>query len=281
MSVAGAYRRLPSPLRRAAKSAVLRADAAVHRRLGRHLAVSAMGEAEDDVFLDELYQRALGRPIDPEGLRTFGAMLAAGESRVSVILEVARSDECVNRLLSDRFALPSLVELRPDRFPTEPTRDGAKLIPVYVAETAEDFDWIERGVLDHGYYEKPGIWSLGVDLDKQVMAECLAAFAPTLGLEMGCASGAVLQCLAAQGVVSEGVEISSMAIARAASEVRPRIHHGDVLDLDLAPDYDLVFGLDIFEHLNPNRLDTYLSRLRDLLVPGGFLFANVPAYGTD
>jgi hypothetical protein len=51
--------------------------------------------------------------------------------------------------------------------------------------------------------------------------------------------------------------------------------------LDLPTDYDLVFGLDVFEHLNPNRLAEYCRVLRARVHPGGWLFANIPAFGHD
>ena len=89
------------------------------------------------------------------------------------------------------------------------------MIPVFEAETAADIDWLERAIIDYGYYEKPGVWVLDVDADKRVVAEIIAAFAPARALELGCAAGAVLQCLLDYGVVAEGVEISAMAIARA------------------------------------------------------------------
>jgi hypothetical protein len=73
-----------------------------------------------------------------------------------------------------------------------------------------------------------------------------------------------------------------MAIARAPARVRPHIHHGDLLSLDLdAAAYDLIFGLDVFEHLNPNRLDAYIARLAHLLADEAFVFCNVPAFGDD
>jgi hypothetical protein len=31
-------------------------------------------------------------------------------------------------------------------------------------------------ILSHAYYEQPGVWNLGVDFDKRVMAEIVAAF---------------------------------------------------------------------------------------------------------
>ena len=67
----------------------------------------------------------------------------------------------------------------------------------------------------------------------------------------------------------------------AASRRPDRIHQGDLLTLPLAGPFDLVYGLDIFEHLNPNRLDDYLARVAALLADGGYLYAALPAFGDD
>ena len=144
-----------------------------------------------------------------------------------------------------------------------------------------DFDWIERMILTHGYYEHEGVWDLALGPDKQAMAEIMAAFGPGRSLEIGCASGAVLHYLAGLDVLGEGVEISRMAVERASPDVRARIHQGDLLTLPLAGPYDLVYGLDVFEHLNPNRLDQYLARISALLADGGYLYAGLPAFGED
>jgi len=48
-----------------------------------------------------------------------------------------------------------------------------------------------------------------------------------------------------------------------------------------AADYDMVFGLDVFEHLNPNRIDVYLARLASITRPDAYLFCNIPAFGPD
>jgi hypothetical protein len=154
-------------------------------------------------------------------------------------------------------------------------------ILVFERETAADSDWLEQAILTNGYYEKPGVWVLEVDFDKRLVAEMLAAFAPGAALELGCAAGAVLECLQDLGVEAEGIDISAMALERASERVRPRIHQGDILTLDLPRRYDLLFGLDVFEHLNPNKLDAYLARLAAVTSDDAFLFCNIPAFGED
>jgi hypothetical protein len=152
---------------------------------------------------------------------------------------------------------------------------------VFEMETPADSDWLEQAILTNGYYEKPGVWVLEVDFDKRLVAEMLAAFAPAAGLELGCAAGAVLECLQDLGVESEGIDISAMALERASDRVKPRIHLGDILTIDLPKKYDLLFGLDVFEHLNPNKLEAYLARLAAVTSDDAFLFCNIPAFGED
>jgi hypothetical protein len=140
---------------------------------------------------------------------------------------------------------------------------------------------MEDAILEHGYYEKPGIWSLVVDDDKRRMSMLLATFRPGRALEIGCSSGAVMQGLLAAGVECDGLEISRMAIQRADPAVRPHIHRADLLDASLADEYDLIYGLDVLEHLNPNRFGRYLVRLRELVTDTGFVYVNSPAFGLD
>jgi SAM-dependent methyltransferase len=254
-------------------------------RLLRRLAARLSPVLQSDTaFIEAAYVEILGRPADQDGLDHYRRLLADGLGRTAVLLSLMRSDE-FRRTLSpaDPAGIPSLIAERPDRYRQTVDRSNGQTITVFDVESPADVDWLERAILDNGYYEQPGVWTLGVDTDKRVIAEIIAAFAPARALELGCAAGAALECLADLGVTGvEGVEISRMAIARAPGRVRPRIHEGDVLSLALPPAaYDVVFGLDVFEHLNPNRLDAYLARLAELTAPGGWLFCNVPAFGAD
>ena len=237
--------------------------------------------ASDTAFIETAYYEILGRRPDLDGLNHYRRVLRDGLGRTAMLLEILRSEEFRSKLEKSAAALrlPDLRQQRPERYASAIDRTNTQRIPVFDVESLSDFDWLESAIIDNGYYENPGVWVLDVDADKRVVAEMIAAFAPTRPLELGCAAGAVLECLQDAGIAAEGVEISSMAIARASPRVRERIHQGDVLTLALGRDYDMVFGLDVFEHLNPNRMDEYLSRLDQITTPGAFAFCNIPAFG--
>jgi hypothetical protein len=235
----------------------------------------------DTSFIEAAYLEILGRPADQDGLDHYRRVLREGLGRTAVLLSLMRSAEFTSTLQQQAPALPDLRALRPDRYRTAIDRTNGLSIPVFVAQSAADFDWLEAAILEHGYYEKPGVWNLGVDADKRVVAEIIASFAPQQPIELGCAAGAVLECLLEYGVTAEGVEISSAAIDKASARVRSRIHQGDLLSLELDGGYDMMFGLDVFEHLNPNRLDRYVQRLASIARDGAWFFCNIPAFGED
>lgn len=251
------------------------------RRLRRWVARWEIAFLSDRTFLERAYREILGREIDQDGYDYYAKALREGHSRTAVLLGLVRSDEFTSRLAPPAPAIKAIRPFRTTQYADDEDRLNRTPVAVFTVREDADFDWLERMILENGYYERPGVWNFGIDTDKRVMAEILAAFGPQRALELGCASGAVVLCLHELGVAAEGVEISRLALERARPEIRGRIHAGDLLELALPGPYDLVFGLDIFEHLNPNRLDAYLARLVELMGPGGYLFANVPAFGDD
>jgi SAM-dependent methyltransferase len=100
-------------------------------------------------------------------------------------------------------------------------------------------------------------------------------------LELGCASGGVLAGLVERGIRATGIDVSEHARDLAPAAVREHIVLGDLVALDLPSGYDAVVGLDVFEHLNPNRVPTYLARLAALTREAGWCVANIPAFGDD
>jgi hypothetical protein len=239
--------------------------------------------SSDTAFIETAYYEILGRPPDVDGLNHYRHVLEDGMGRTAVLLEIIRSEEFLAKLERNAasLSLPNLREKRAERYSQAKDRTNGNWIAVFNAASPSDFDWLESAIIDFGYYEKPGVWILDVDTDKRVVAEIIASFAPQHPLELGCAAGAVLECLDDHGIAAEGVEISSMAIAKASPCVRERIHQGDLRTLNLSRDYDMVFGLDVFEHLNPNRMDDYLSCLERITTADAHVFCNIPAFGTD
>jgi 2-polyprenyl-3-methyl-5-hydroxy-6-metoxy-1,4-benzoquinol methylase len=260
---------------------------ATHPLRAAHLAqlLGAEGTA-DETFVTATFSELLGRTPEEEGLANAVGRLRSGVSRPDYVLEVISSIETRNRerpTIASLAHLPDLVAMSPHRYELARSTGNKTGSPVLALRVrgADDVDWIERMILEHGYYEVPNAWHLEVDTDKQVLGQIIAAFRPERSLELGCSSGAVLSVLDDLGVAAEGIDISASSADRAAPAVRPRIHHGDLLTFDLKPGYDVFCGFDIFEHLNPRHLGRYLDRIRGLLRPGGFVVTNIPAYGDD
>jgi SAM-dependent methyltransferase len=239
----------------------------------------------DNEFLDYIYKKLLGREPDPVGRAHQLKFLRAGNSRAALVLNITEAAEFVFKTVKDNIheyiKLLPIQDERPESYAVLASRDGKEKTTVFRAAAEADFDWLERKIVENGYYERPGVWSFFIDEDKRMMADVAAEFEPGSVLDFGCANGAVLKCLLDKGIYGEGVEISRLALDKTFPEIAGRIHSGDLLSLSLGRKYDLVLGLDIFEHLNPNKLDEYASRLFSLLDDGGYFYANIPAYGED
>jgi hypothetical protein len=235
----------------------------------------------DRAYLEKVYRFFYDREIDAEGLQFYLQLLRQGTDRISVLSYMVNSQDFVSRILRQQMPLPEIRPQKPENYHMAEDFIRQREGPVFRIEKSADFDWLEQMIRENGYYERPGVWGFDLDLDKQVMAAVLACFSPGRALEIGCSGGAILKGLWLKGIEAEGVEISAMAKARAFPEIRNRIHLGDLLQVELPADYELIFGLDIFEHFNPNRLPAYINRIRELLLPGGYVYANIPAFGED
>jgi SAM-dependent methyltransferase len=259
------------------------------RRPGRRAPAAgdsaAVDRLSDEEFLDYIYSKLLGRGPDPGGRAHQLRFLRAGNSRAALVLNITEAPEFIIKTVRDNIhtyiKLLPIKDERPDRFEILSDRRGKEKTWMFRVGEDSDFDWLERKILENGYYERPGVWSFIVDEDKRMLAKIASEFGPLSVLDIGCANGAVLKCLQDLGISGEGVEISRMALDKAIPEVRGRVHLGDILDLHLDSRYDLVLGLDIFEHLNPRRLADYIEEIFRLTDDGGYLFANIPAYGDD
>jgi len=238
----------------------------------------------DEVFLEEIYQKLLGRDADREGKKFYLEKLKKGKSRVSVVLNIIQSEEFKSKITRENMhhlLLPSIRNEKPEQYQLALDIYENKDIWVFKVKEPSDFDWLEQKIIENGYYEKPGVWNLEIGKDQEILSDLISQFNPECVLDLGCANGTVMKCLHDKGIKSEGIEISRLYLSKAFPEIKNSIHFGDILEVNLDKKYDFILGLDIFEHLNPNKLSKYIEKLFHLLSEKGYLFCNIPAFGKD
>jgi SAM-dependent methyltransferase len=239
----------------------------------------AVPPREAEELVAELYRGLLGREPDAGGLRVHADALRGGAPLADVARGLAASDEFVKKqgyLRVEPAQLPDLVAIRPERY--QRNADGST---TFAALEDADFDWLERMIHEHRYYDSFGVWSPAVDTDKRVIAAMVEGLGARRCLEIGCFTGPVLSVLAGQGIDVTGVDISHLAFVLACPAVRDRLLYGDLLTLDLAGPFDAILAMDILEHLHPLRLDQHLARVADLLAGEGHFIVNSPMFGHD
>jgi len=179
-------------------------------------------------------------------------------------------------------ALPSIFDLKPEKYiGLQDLREPNLQAAVFQIEDESDFNWLEKKILDNGFYESQIAWTLKFDDDKRLMSGLLSSFTDKQYLELGCGNGGTMQGLFSLGKKGIGLDISSFNIKNAFPNIRTSIIKEDLLTFKTDKRFDLIFGLDIFEHFNPNKLHMYIEKISTLLEEGGLCFANIPAYGFD
>ncbi len=246
------------------------------RSLWRRGAASGAGTEQ---LVAELYRGLLEREPDAGGLRTHADALDAGVPLAELARNMVGSEEFNKKqgyLRVPAAVLPNLVELHPQRY--RRNDDGSTTFRI---DDDADFDWLERMIHEHRYYDSFGVWSPVIDIDKRVIAALVAGLGTKRCLELGCFTGPVLSLLDEQGIDVAGVEISHLAFVLAYPSIKNRIHYGDLLSVELPGPFDAVIAMDILEHLNPLKLDRYLARIAALLDRDGYFLINSPMFGRD
>lgn len=158
----------------------------------------------------------------------------------------APADIVVQIAMSDEFAQRTLLRHSPrrrraDRYRLAIDLEATNAHWVFDVSADQDFDWLESTLLDDGYFDRHRTRSRRSG--ETVFADLVEQFGPTRPLELS------------------------------------RFESDDAIDL--GEEHDLLFGLGIFELLNPNRLSRYLETLRTRVVGGGWLVCVIPAFGDD
>ena len=100
-------------------------------------------------------------------------------------------------------------------------------------------------------------------------------------LDVGCATGFVVEALRELGIDAEGVDVSHWAVAHPAHGARGHIRYGDLLERLPFPDtsFDLVSAFETLEHLPPEAVPGALAELRR--VARRFVVATIPSFGRN
>jgi SAM-dependent methyltransferase len=98
-------------------------------------------------------------------------------------------------------------------------------------------------------------------------------------LDVGCATGFLVEALRERGIDAEGCDASAYAVEHAAPGALGYVRLGDpVRGLPYADgEFDLVCALEILEHLPPADVPRALAELRR--VCGGVCYATIPSFG--
>lgn len=93
-------------------------------------------------------------------------------------------------------------------------------------------------------------------------------------LDVGCATGVLVELADRRGWKAEGIEVSAFAVSRCRARGL-RVHHGEIGNVPLPERaFDVIVMDDTIEHLTDPR--AAMARSYELLAPGGLLTMNTP-----
>ena len=100
-------------------------------------------------------------------------------------------------------------------------------------------------------------------------------------LDVGCATGFVVEALRELGIDACGVDVSQYAVEQAAKGARGHISYGDLTRRLPFPDgrFDLITVLETLEHLPPEVIPHALAELRRATT--GYVVATIPSFGPN
>jgi SAM-dependent methyltransferase len=106
-------------------------------------------------------------------------------------------------------------------------------------------------------------------------------FRVATALDVGCATGYLVEVLRERGIDAQGCDLSEFAIDHASPGAVGHVRVANLFAGLPWPDgaFDLVTSLEILEHLPPDRVPDALTELAR--VCGGYLYATIPSFGPN
>lgn len=104
------------------------------------------------------------------------------------------------------------------------------------------------------------------------------------GIYIGCGNGRNYLPLVAAGLDLVGLDVSGAAIEQLVRRVpdrRDRLVHGDLSALPAQAEYQVVIGIQVFQHGDRATTHSHIRRAQERLAPGGLFCLRVNAVGTN
>jgi hypothetical protein len=229
-----------------------------------------------------LYRGILEREPDLPGLAQAAGILRSDKVLEQVIRTFIGSPEFHSRFLQalvPPVPLPDLTATMPDRY--EIQQVNGMPMRVYVGRDDPDMTLMASLIEKHHFYDRFGVWTPVIDIDKQITAAIVRGLGARSCFELGCFTGPVMSLLADAGIAVLGAEVSHLAFAFAYPNIRDAMIYGDLVAAEVDRTFDVVLGMDVLEHINPLRLDAYIQKILSLLGADGYVYLNSPMWGED
>ena len=234
-----------------------------------------------EAIATSLYRGMLGREPEAAGLTEAAGQLRRGAPLEQLVEGFISSPEFRARMirsLAPAVELPDLTQAIPEHYersaePGSPT--------LYVAKSDVEISLMETLIRQHRFYDRFGVWSPVIDLDKMITAAIVRGLGARSCFELGCFTGPVLSLLAETGIEVAGLEISHSAFAFAYPNIRNCMTFGDLLTAQIDRRFDVVLCMDVLEHLSPLRLNEYIGKIASIVAESGYIYLNSPMWGCD
>jgi len=169
---------------------------------------------------------------------------------------------------------------------------GGDPVPLIEVEQASDLDALVANMESCRYYDAAyfqdhsGYKARAHVAHFWLVGELLRRLQPRRAFELGCGRGDLLSILARGGCEVLGLDPSADAVAAAWPDVKTRLRRGTLEqvgpELEARGErFDLLLGLDVWEHLHPRALPRAVEQLTALATDDALLFAVIPAFGRD
>lgn len=236
-------------------------------------------------FINRIFFTLLKRMPSGEELEYYNYYLKKGSSRFAIIENIVHSKDFYNRWYHYIFHMMNIKDINKDftdNIFNEINILTKSPVKIFNINNPKDFDRIEKKIIENDYYNYNNVWCEGENKDKKIHSLLLSCLCDKKSLELGCFDGIIVEHLNNKyNKDSYGNDLNINILKKVNNHLKSKIFVGDLLNININESFDLIYGLDIFEHFNPNKINNYIQRIDSLLENNSIFYGNIPFYGND